>query len=118
MPISRDDSGNTLLLVAAQYGYFDLVEVLLNKRGADVNACNDMGATALHFACCAESFNLKLVHLLLEKGANVHARDKEHGCTALHYASGVEGSKELLKVDMYFNHCSLVLIPIILPLSM
>ena len=85
---ARDKSGNTLLLMAAQFGHFDLVEILLNQRDADVNASNNTGATALHFACCSDHFNLKGVKALLEKGANVYAKDKEHGCTALHYAAG------------------------------
>lgn len=46
----RDEYGNTLLLLACQYGCEDLVRIMLNK-GADANSVNSAGACGLHFAC-------------------------------------------------------------------
>ena len=45
----RDGSGNTLLMTAAQNGHEMLCRMLI-ERGADVNACNSRGNTALHFS--------------------------------------------------------------------
>jgi ankyrin repeat protein len=44
----RDAKGNTLLLVACQNGLKRLVKLLL-RHGADINAQNNAGNTALHF---------------------------------------------------------------------
>ena len=44
----RDLDGNTPLIRAAFLGNLDLIQVFL-ERGADVNASNDIGWTALHF---------------------------------------------------------------------
>lgn len=55
---------------AAQYGDVQLVTKLLDA-GVDVNATNDIGWTALHFASrdgCTD-----VVRLLLVRGANVNA---------------------------------------------
>jgi hypothetical protein len=44
-----DEYGNTLLILAAQAGSASTLDVLL-RRGADINAQNWRGQTALHFA--------------------------------------------------------------------
>lgn len=44
----RDDHGNTILLVACQNGHKRAVKAAL-RRGADMNARNYRGNTALHF---------------------------------------------------------------------
>lgn len=44
----RDDHGNTILLVACQNGHKRALKVAL-RRGADINAKNSRGNTALHF---------------------------------------------------------------------
>jgi hypothetical protein len=51
---SKDEFGNTLLLLACQYRCEDLVRIMLGK-GADPNAVNTSGACCLHFACYRES---------------------------------------------------------------
>ena len=58
---------------------------LLVEKGADVNAINYEGETALMIAVDAGD-NPEVVKLLLEKGADVNARTKE-GETALMIAS-------------------------------
>lgn len=47
----RDEYGNTILILAVQYGAVDLVPIIMGKRAVDVNAVNSAGACALHFAC-------------------------------------------------------------------
>lgn len=63
----RDEHGNTLLIVGAQNGNKRVVRAAL-RWGAGVNACNDRGNTALHYAV-AFGFE-ELVEYLLCKGAD------------------------------------------------
>jgi len=70
-------------------------ELLLTK-GADVNLKNKDGRTPLHLA--VESADGDIVELLLDKGANIDAKDDESGFTALHHAArfGNKNVAELL----------------------
>ena len=66
--------------------------MLLFGMGKDINAKDNSGMTALHFA--SRSRKTTIVGLLLGLGADVNARDKS-GKTALHHAAdGWYGSKE------------------------
>lgn len=47
---SKCCSGDTPLILATMKGYFDIVKELI-AHGAQVNAANDHGNTALHYAC-------------------------------------------------------------------
>jgi cytohesin len=79
---SKDESGDTPLILAASIGNKDLCEVLIAK-GANLEAQGENG-TALHEAAIR---NYKdIVELLISNGANVNARDKS-GNTPLYYAS-------------------------------
>lgn len=86
---SRDDYGNTLLLLACQYRCEDLVRIMLNK-GADPNAINSSGACCLHFACYRESASFTIAKNLLQNGANPEIRETSYGCTPLHYCAGTD----------------------------
>src|SRR4029077_15403654 len=55
--------------------------------GADVNATNDLGMTALHGAAFHGS--LRIIQFLVEKGANLDAKDKA-GQTPLHKALNIK----------------------------
>jgi ankyrin repeat protein len=55
----------------------------LIEKGADVNAKNKSGWTALHFA--SSEGQLKIVQCLMEEGANINAEDKSK-MTALNLA--------------------------------
>jgi len=68
------------LMVAAGHGETDEVKSLLD-RGANVNARDSLGFTALMFA--AKSGSTSTVKLLLAKGADANVRSKILGYTAL-----------------------------------
>ena len=81
---STDDSGFTPLSDAAFCHSLPIVNQLL-EAGADIEwAENAAKHTALH--CIAPIFRDKAVRILIDAGANVHARDHT-GCTPLHVAA-------------------------------
>lgn len=63
----------TLLHLAAEGGYREMVEFLLTQ-GAEINARDKDGDTPLHVA--AFEGHLEVVELLIAQGADVNARDK------------------------------------------
>ncbi|KAJ4218988.1 hypothetical protein NW759_008144 [Fusarium solani] len=74
--------GWTPMLLAAKDWRFQVPDYLV-KKGADVNATDYHGRTALHWA--AHHGDKKLAQLLLQRGADVNARDR-WGKTALQWA--------------------------------
>lgn len=84
--------GSTPLMYAALYGDSAEMRLLLDK-GADPNARNDAGATALMWAVD----DLEKVRLLVEHGAGVNAKSDD-GRTPLMIASGVYGNSAVLKL--------------------
>jgi dipeptidyl aminopeptidase/acylaminoacyl peptidase len=71
------------LLAAAAAGDPAGIQALL-ARGADVNAKNPYGATALSFA--ADKGHLEVVKLLLQHGADVNAKDTFYKASPLYWA--------------------------------
>jgi hypothetical protein len=69
------------LIAAAQFGRTEEIQTCLSK-GADVNAKDGNGYTALHWAALGQE---KALALLLASGADVNARNVD-GYTALHLA--------------------------------
>ncbi len=85
-------AGRTALHVAAAYYACEpLCEALL-KAGANINARTHDGATPLMLA--AQSAKLRLLRLLLEKGADPHLKDKQ-GKTAYDYAVSADPLNDL-----------------------
>jgi ankyrin repeat protein len=76
--------GSSLLHCIGQYGdeFLHLAEVCIQK-GADVNATNNRGETALYVAC--ERSDCEIVKCFVEYGANIEVI-AESGMTALHRA--------------------------------
>lgn len=67
-----DRDGRTLLVNAACYGRKNVLEFLINK-GANVNASDKMGFTAMHFA--AQENHADIIRILLKNGADINARN-------------------------------------------
>ena len=83
-----------LLLRAASMGSPRAVEVLL-RLGADPDAADQHGRTALHIA--AEEGNVELARLLVYHGANLNALDKNILSTPLVWAV-VHGRRDVAKL--------------------
>jgi hypothetical protein len=94
-PDERDGKENTVLHATAQGCCLDVVKLLLGyKRKPNINARNKDNKTPLHYA--AECSNMEIARLLLEYGADPHAKDK-YGATPLHYAASASVAKLLIE---------------------
>src|SRR5262245_43542749 len=82
------------LLAAAKRGDADAVKALLAK-GADVNAKNSYGATALSYA--ADKGHIEVVKLLLQNKADVNAKDTFYKASPLDWAV-MRSHVEIIKV--------------------
>ena len=85
----------TLLQMEAFWGRPTIARVLLD-HGANPNAENDDGETALHIVSRrkddSKEHGFSIARLLLERGVNVHAQDNDQD-TALHSAAFYESPK-------------------------
>ena len=83
------------LIAKAARGDVRKVKALL-AQGTDVNAADAYGMTLLHWA--ADKGHKDVVELLLAHGANVNAKELEHGISSLQYAAmnGHVGVMEVL----------------------
>src|SRR5579864_5015718 len=85
-----DSRGATPLMYAAAFGSIDAMKMLL-EAGADVNAKNNFGASALLW--CARDG--EKARMLIEHGADVNVRSKQ-GRTPLMLASMREGGADIV----------------------
>jgi hypothetical protein len=90
---SAQDPGDELRR-AAGAGDVAKVKELLDK-GADVNAANSYGGTALAFAC--DRGHLEVIRLLLDRGANPNTQDTFYKSTPVVWAAQ-KGHPEIVKL--------------------
>lgn len=90
---ARTYDGTTPLILAARLSCEGMLSELIQAE-ADVNACDDKGKTALHWAASVN--NIDAVRLLLRNGANRDAQDHEEA-TPLFLAAR-EGSFQAVRV--------------------
>uniref|UniRef100_A0A914CDR8 Osteoclast-stimulating factor 1 n=1 Tax=Acrobeloides nanus TaxID=290746 RepID=A0A914CDR8_9BILA len=93
---SLDKSGSTALYWACHAGHVDIVKELLSTPNVTITSQNKMGDTPLHAA--SWKGHLNVIQILIESGANVHARNKD-GKTAADMAGNPEIGA-LLKLTM------------------
>src|SRR5258705_4909279 len=92
-PNGKVAAGTAALMAATLFAGPDCVQLLLD-RGADANATNPAGATALMWAIP----DLVKVKLLLARGANVNTRSGNLQRTPLLIAASYPGTVKLLKL--------------------
>ncbi len=86
-----DKDAETALHFAASSNKLQVVDLLLRK-GANIDAKDNLGKTALHIA--VSEGRLETVKILLKKGANIKALEND-GKTALHIAA-CDGKLEII----------------------
>ena len=90
----KDVNLNTTLHTAAEYGYLEMVEMLITK-GAEIAGKDYLGRTPLHRA------DEKTTEILIQNGAKVDAIDKR-GDTPIHQVSNPwHGKSKVLKLMRY-----------------
>jgi len=72
------------LIEASKRGDLERVEKILATDARLANLCDESGATPLHYA--ALHGHRAIVHLLLEQGADINARDSRFGATPAGWA--------------------------------
>ncbi|MGD8569498.1 MAG: ankyrin repeat domain-containing protein [Gammaproteobacteria bacterium] len=94
MPELPPDVGNELLMLAAGLGHQQIATALL-KKGVSPNATGIKQRSALMAAVAFDK--VELVKLLLERGADINARD-EDGATALQVAEDKGSKQEIIEL--------------------
>jgi ankyrin repeat protein len=94
----RDSIGQTPLIIAAQTGCKDIVELLL-LAGADIEHRNDQGENA--FISATQEGHIDVVRILIDKVANINQPNAD-GETALALAIKYRHKKEL--IDLLLEH--------------
>jgi ankyrin repeat protein len=74
--VNRKDNYGTALHYMAQVGNAESIRLML-ENGADIDAKNSGGETALHIAEGSFSRFPELISLLVAKGANIYAKDNQ-----------------------------------------
>lgn len=90
----KDDAGVTVLIQAAHRGMIDVVRALLKREGADIDAVNNEGISAL-IAASSEGHE-EVVEMLLAAGADVTAKDTDETNSLM--AAAVRGHHSLCKI--------------------
>lgn len=79
----KSKNGTTVLMLAADQGYEDIVEHYVGLPDVDINAVNDLGYSALWLA--SMNYNTKIVEILIQSGAEIDSRPSDKRFTPLMY---------------------------------
>ncbi|KAG8528972.1 uncharacterized protein KY384_006661 [Bacidia gigantensis] len=88
---SLDKAGNRLIHYAATFGDTRLLALAL-RQGAQIDAVNDRGETALYKACLAG--NVNVVHILADFGADAKVVIPGYGVSCLHWLFNFDEDKQ------------------------
>jgi ankyrin repeat protein len=103
---ARDKDHDTALHTAAFSGKLEIAKLLID-HGAITTAENELGETPLHMVSRGvydfEEDGIGIARLLLERGVDVHARDKDYD-TALHTAASREARDRKVAYRPWRNH--------------
>jgi ankyrin repeat protein len=94
-PDTTDREGNTPLILAAQLGWLDGAQILLDRR-ANPNLGNSRGETALIFA--VQRRDMPMVRLLMQNRADPNQTDHIAGNSAIDYARQDSRAAAILRV--------------------
>lgn len=82
---AKSASGKTILHLASQKGYLEIVKYLVDEKSVDLNVQDKFGSTCLHIA--SKCGHLEIVRYLVDKeGVDLNLQDIK-GLTCLHMAS-------------------------------
>jgi len=81
-PNSQDSEGKSLLMIAAQRGFLELVQSLL-ELNVDMRLKDRSGRTALFYAIEANNENVDVVSFLLDHGADLNHESQERATPLL-----------------------------------
>ena len=81
---AKSNSGTRCLHIAAQHGYLNLCQKLIEKHKFDVHMGNNSGLTALHFS--AKSGSYELLTYFAGMGTDIHLKTKD-ASNCLHIAA-------------------------------
>lgn len=85
-------NGRPGILEATYNGNLEIIKLLLGA-GANPNAQNTLGETAMHNAFHPKTFSKEICDLLMEHGAKLDIRETLNGYTPLHLAAKLLSSK-------------------------
>lgn len=81
-----NSNGWNAIILAAYNHQLEIIEILL-LNGADINSTNKNGTTVFMYAKTKvlENQNYEILDFLIEKGANINAKDYKNNWTVLNY---------------------------------
>lgn len=94
-PDTSDRDGNTPLVLAAQLGWLDGAQLLIDRR-ANVNLGNSRGETPLIFA--VQRRDMAMVRLLMQHGADPNQTDHVSGNSPIDYARQDNRAAAILRI--------------------
>lgn len=103
--LNSEKKNKTILMVAANKGFLELVSEILIKE-AWVNHMDNDGKTALHYAIDTKVENYDVVNILIKYDANMNIQTSSEGITPLMFA--VNRGHQMIAKTLIANGCNLI----------